>query len=80
MPYCAILGIIGSCKGVRVLDVKTYTTKEFAALINRETRTLYSWERSGKLIPKKDFNGRNIYTEEHLEEYYKPKPKEAKGV
>lgn len=43
---------------------RTFTTKEFAKLVGREPRTLYAWERQGKLIPKKDFNGRNIYTEE----------------
>jgi DNA-binding transcriptional MerR regulator len=43
---------------------KTYTTKEFAQIVGRKTRTLYIWDRSGKLIPKKDFNGRNIYTQE----------------
>lgn len=46
-------------------EKRTYTTKEFAKLVKRETRTLYSWQRTKKLVPQKDFNGRNIYTEEH---------------
>ena len=45
----------------------TYTTKEFAKLVKREVRTLYSWERSGKLVPQKDFSGRNIYTDKDYE-------------
>jgi DNA-binding transcriptional MerR regulator len=39
-----------------------YSTKQFAQMVGRETRTLYTWARAGKLIPKKDFNGRNVYT------------------
>jgi DNA-binding transcriptional MerR regulator len=49
------------------LSERTYTTKEFAELVGRQTRTLYLWEQQGKLVPKKDFNGRNIYTEEDYE-------------
>jgi DNA-binding transcriptional MerR regulator len=41
-----------------------YTTKQFAQMVGRETRTLYSWAREGRLVPKKDFNNRNIYTPE----------------
>lgn len=52
---------------------KTFTTREFAKLVGREPRTLYSWQRSGKLIPKKDFNGRNIYTESDYEKVTRQK-------
>lgn len=46
-------------------EVKCYSTREFAKLVNRRVSTLYDWAYTGKLTPKKDFNGRNIYTEEH---------------
>lgn len=46
---------------------QTYTTKEFAELVGRQTRTLYLWEQQGKLVPKKDFNGRNIYFDSDYE-------------
>lgn len=43
-------------------EQQTFSTKEFASLVNREVRTLYIWARTGKLIPQKDFANRNIYT------------------
>jgi DNA-binding transcriptional MerR regulator len=46
------------------LEIRTFTTKEFAELLGRKTRTLYSWQRSGKLVPQKSWDGRNIYTTE----------------
>lgn len=46
---------------------RTFSTKEFADLVGRQPRTIYGWERSGKLVPNKDFNGRNIYTPEHYQ-------------
>jgi DNA-binding transcriptional MerR regulator len=45
---------------------ESYTTKQFASLVNRDHRTLYKWHSDGKLIANKDFNGRNVYTPEHL--------------
>lgn len=45
-------------------DVRTFSTDEFALLVKRKPRTLYAWARSGKLIPKKDFSNRNVYTED----------------
>lgn len=44
-----------------------FNTKEFAELVGRQVTTLYDWRRSGKLVPKKDFSGRYVYTEEDYE-------------
>lgn len=41
-----------------------FTTEEFAVLVNRDIKTLYSWAYYKKLQPHKDFSGHNIYTEE----------------
>lgn len=46
---------------------RTFTAKEFARLINREVRTLYTWKSEGRLVPNTDFIGRYIYTEEDFE-------------
>lgn len=45
---------------------RNYTTEEFAKLVNRKPRTLYLWARQSKLVPKKDFSGRNVYTDDDL--------------
>lgn len=47
---------------------RTFSAKEFARLINREVRTLYTWKSEGRLVPTIDFTGRYIYTEDDFEE------------
>lgn len=46
---------------------RTFSSKEFAELVNRDVRTLYMWAREGKLDPKRDFSGRYQYTEKDYE-------------
>lgn len=41
----------------------TFSTREFARLVNRQESTLYEWKRTGKLVPNKDFSGRYVYTD-----------------
>lgn len=45
----------------------TFSTREFAELVNREPRTIYTWIRQGRLIPKKDFRSRLYFTPEDYE-------------
>lgn len=44
-----------------------FSTQEFAILVGRKQSTVYSWAYTGRLIPQKDFCGRNIFTEEDYE-------------
>lgn len=46
---------------------RTFTSEEFAQMVNKRIRTLYSWNESGKLIAKKDFSGNYFYTPEDYE-------------
>lgn len=49
-----------------IREGKTYTTQQFASLVGRTERTLASWREMGKLVPHKDFSGRNVYTNSDL--------------
>lgn len=40
----------------------TFTTAEFAELVNRSIRTLQIWASTDKLKPIKDAKGNNVYT------------------
>lgn len=46
---------------------RTFTAKEFAELVGRDIRTLYMWDREGKLVARRDFSNRYIYTTEDYE-------------
>lgn len=50
---------------------KIYNSKEFATLLGVSVRTLYNWEKQGKLIPfrKAPANRIKFYTHEQYVEY-----------
>ena len=46
---------------------KVYSTKEFAKIVGVGVKTLYNWDRDGKLIAKRKFNGYKYYTQEDID-------------
>lgn len=46
---------------------ETFTTREFAELVNREPRTIYLWIQQGKIKPERDFRNRYFFTRKHYE-------------
>lgn len=51
-----------------VVKAETFTTREFAELVNRNPRTIYLWVQQGKIKPERDFNGRYFFTPQHYEQ------------
>ncbi|MCR5195953.1 MAG: MerR family transcriptional regulator [Pseudobutyrivibrio sp.] len=46
-----------------------YSRTELSQIINVDRHTLAKWEKSGKLVPFKDKDGKKYYTEEKIEEF-----------
>ena len=46
---------------------KIYSTKEFAKIVGVAVKTLYNWDKQGKLVAKRKFNGYKYYTREDID-------------
>jgi predicted site-specific integrase-resolvase len=57
-----------------------YTISEFAKLINVTGQTLRNWHSTGKLIPIILESGHRRYTEDHLNQVLKIKPKDKLNI
>lgn len=42
-----------------------FTSEQFAYLVGRSKKTLYTWRLTKKLEPLRDLSNRYVYTEEH---------------
>lgn len=51
--------------------MKIYKTSEVAKLLGITVLTLYRWETSGKLVPKKLPSGRKFYTQDQIDKLLK---------
>lgn len=43
-----------------------YSVNEFADLVGVDRKTLYNWDRSGKLVADREISGKKFYTDEHI--------------
>lgn len=48
------------------MEIKMYSTREFAGLVGVSVKTLYNWDKSGLLLARRKLNGYKYYTEQDV--------------